>query len=63
MTPPVDAVCMEDGCTLPPTTTRPISQSWITSSGVILNADEWVCVIHAWSGRGAELVRMILDGD
>ncbi len=47
MSPPEDAVCIEDGCTLDPVTTRPITQSWLTDDGVIVDAVEWVCSIHA----------------
>ena len=46
MNPPADAACIEDGCTLPPVTTRPIAQPWLTQQGVITDGVEWVCVIH-----------------
>ncbi len=51
--PPKDAVCIEDGCTLDAVTLRPSEQEWfavglgMADIGVIFDADEWVCSIHA----------------
>lgn len=43
---PEDAVCMEDGCTLAPVGTRPISQAWLTDNGLIIEGTEIVCAVH-----------------
>lgn len=46
MTPPDDAVCIVEGCTLPAAATRPITSPWLTDSGVITHGVEWVCLVH-----------------
>ena len=46
-TPPPDAVCIEPLCSLDAVTTRTSADVWLTDDGVLVDVDEWVCVVHA----------------
>lgn len=58
--PPADAACIEDHCTLPAVTTRPISQPWLTTSGVITEG-ELMAVVHVYPTR--DLIEHETEGD
>lgn len=45
--PPNGAVCIHHGCTQRATTTRPTTDIWLYEDGIIIDADEWVCAVHA----------------